>query len=270
MLKVDLSINGSLVYHNLAKQLSYYLYFFYFLFFLSWTYYIEGSVGKCYVTSVTQSQSHDRKSQHHITSHNGSHDRHGKVVHRPCSSCISSVENLMGTLLSSLCQLLNKEQLALFWLGVQLSYIAERIQEVRDEGKWVLVFFCDFVESTKIYIEPERSIFLLYEQNWHSVRRQRQTDESIGKIFVNEFLQCFLFEFGQGVDSFYRKMGIFFQFNPKIIRMVGSECFCFGLAKNISILVVSLWNRREVDFFGDSSGFGLYYGMELEKKCCRA
>jgi len=41
-----------------------------------------------------------------------SHDRHGKVVYRPYSSCISSVENLMGTLSSSFCQLLNKEQLA--------------------------------------------------------------------------------------------------------------------------------------------------------------
>jgi len=34
------------------------------------------------------------------------------------SSCISSVENLTETLLSFLCQLLNKEQLALFQLGV--------------------------------------------------------------------------------------------------------------------------------------------------------
>ena len=74
--------------HNLAKQLSYYLYFFSF----SWTYNTEGSVGRCHITSVTQSQSHD-----------GSYDKHGKVVHRPCSSCISSVENLMGTLLSSPC-----------------------------------------------------------------------------------------------------------------------------------------------------------------------
>jgi len=57
-------------------------------------------------------------SHSHITSHDGSHDRHGKVMHRPCSSCISSIENLTETLLSSLCQLLNKEQLALFWLGV--------------------------------------------------------------------------------------------------------------------------------------------------------
>jgi len=29
---------------------------------------------------------------HHIISHDGSHDKCGKVVHRPCNSCISSVE----------------------------------------------------------------------------------------------------------------------------------------------------------------------------------
>jgi len=51
---------------------------------------------------------------HHMISHDRLHDRHGKVVHRLCSSCINSVENLIGTLSSSLYQLLNKEQLALF------------------------------------------------------------------------------------------------------------------------------------------------------------
>ena len=66
-------------------------------------------MGKCHITSHS-----------HITlmSHDRSHDRHGKVVHRPCSSYISSVENPTGTLSSSLCQLLNKEQLALFGLVV--------------------------------------------------------------------------------------------------------------------------------------------------------
>ena len=64
-------------------------------------------MGKCHIT------------ESHVTCHTmKSHDNHGKVVHRPCSNCISSVENLMGTLSSSLCQSLNKEQLALFWLGV--------------------------------------------------------------------------------------------------------------------------------------------------------
>jgi len=31
-----------------------------------------------------------------MMSHDGSHDRHGEIVHRPCSSCISSVENPNG------------------------------------------------------------------------------------------------------------------------------------------------------------------------------
>ena len=31
-----------------------------------------------------------------MTSHDESHDRHGKIVHRPCSSCISSVEKSNG------------------------------------------------------------------------------------------------------------------------------------------------------------------------------
>ena len=50
-------------------------------------------------------------------SHERSHDRHGKVVHRPCSSCISSIENLIGTLLSSLCQMLIKSS----WLNFSLE-----------------------------------------------------------------------------------------------------------------------------------------------------
>ena len=41
-----------------------------------------------------------------------SHDKYGKVVYRSCSSCISSIENLMGTLSNSPCQL---------GLGVDLS-----------------------------------------------------------------------------------------------------------------------------------------------------
>jgi len=36
-------------------------------------------MGKCYITSVTQLWSHDRC---------------GKIVHRPCSSCISSVQEI--------------------------------------------------------------------------------------------------------------------------------------------------------------------------------
>ena len=50
------------------------------------------------------SQSHEKKYESHM--------RYGKVVHRPCSSCISSVQKIMETPLSSPCQL---------GLGVDLS-----------------------------------------------------------------------------------------------------------------------------------------------------
>jgi len=52
-------------------KLLFIFFFFSFSFLLSWTYYIEGSVGKCYITSVTQSQSHDRKVtvSHHMIGH---------------------------------------------------------------------------------------------------------------------------------------------------------------------------------------------------------
>ena len=68
---------------------------------------------KCYIVIVIWQEV---TASHHMMSHDRSHDRHGKVVHRLCSSCISNIENLIGTLLSSPCQTLIKEQLALFQL----------------------------------------------------------------------------------------------------------------------------------------------------------
>jgi len=56
------------------------------------------------MSQVSHSHSHMIGS-HRVISHDESHDECGKTVHRPCSSCISSVENLTGTPLSSPCQL---------------------------------------------------------------------------------------------------------------------------------------------------------------------
>jgi len=61
-------------------------------------------------------------------------------------------------------------------------------------------------------------------------------------------------------------MGIFFQIDSEVIRTVGSECFCFGLAKDICVLMIFLWNGGEVNFFRDGSRFGLYYRTELNSK----
>jgi len=39
----------------------------------------------------------------HMMSHDESYDGYEKIVYRPCSSCISSLENLIGTPLSFSC-----------------------------------------------------------------------------------------------------------------------------------------------------------------------
>ena len=65
-----------------------------------WTYYKEKECEKVSCDKCNTLQSQVR--QYHMIR---SYDDHGKVVHRPYSSCISSIENLTGTLLSSACQL---------------------------------------------------------------------------------------------------------------------------------------------------------------------
>ena len=75
------------VCHDLAKQVSYYLYFFSFSFlsFLIWTYYTRKKCRKVLHDNIA---CHSHISGcHKVTSH----DKYGKVVHRPCSSYISSV-----------------------------------------------------------------------------------------------------------------------------------------------------------------------------------
>ena len=67
--------------HDLAKRLSYYLYFFSFLFFFL------NLLHRREYRKVSHSHSH-------MVLHDRSHDKHGKVVHRSYNSCISSVENL--------------------------------------------------------------------------------------------------------------------------------------------------------------------------------
>ena len=80
----------------MAKSLFYFTFFsFSFLFLSGLT--IQGrSVGKCHMTML-----YVTVTCQDVTSH----DKYGKVVHRPYSSCISSIQNQMKTLLSSPCQL---------------------------------------------------------------------------------------------------------------------------------------------------------------------
>ena len=81
--------------------------------------------------SIT-SQSHDIMSC--VISY-GSHSEYGKIVHRPYSSYISSIEKLIGTLLSSPCQLRLEEYLS----HLRLSYYSELTIIERKYSKLTLI-----------------------------------------------------------------------------------------------------------------------------------
>jgi len=103
--------------YDLAKWLSHYLYFFSFLFLFLFSSYLDLLHKKGVWESITWQMLYiivicqDITVSHHIIE---LHDKCGKVVYRPYSSCISSIWNLIRTLLSSSCQLR---------LGVWLSYL---------------------------------------------------------------------------------------------------------------------------------------------------
>jgi len=89
--------------HDLAKQLSYYLYFFFFFSSRLITY------KKC------------RKVSHHMTK---SHEEHGKIVHRPYSSCISSIQEI------------NKDSIEFFlstwtWRVIKLSRLSHYSEDIK-------------------------------------------------------------------------------------------------------------------------------------------
>ena len=72
---------------------------------------------------------------HHMTK---SHGNHGKIVHRPCSSCIGSVGNLMRTPLSSSCQLR---------LGVVLRHLS--LSSHKPHTTWGNIFYRNLRDNIK-------------------------------------------------------------------------------------------------------------------------
>jgi len=84
----------------MAKLLFIFLLFYFIFFYLELT--TQEGVWESVMSQVLYSCGYMTGS-HGVMSHDGSHDKCGKVVHKPYSSCISSVENLMETLLSSSC-----------------------------------------------------------------------------------------------------------------------------------------------------------------------
>src|SRR6202035_568387 len=59
----------------------------------------------------------------------------------------------------------------------------ELVDELRDEGEWVLVFHCDVIEGSIVLDQSKRAIFLFDEEDRRCHRRLGWSDTSCFQVF---------------------------------------------------------------------------------------
>ena len=62
-----------------------------------------------------------------------------------------------------------------------------RVKKIRNERKWVSVFFCDLIQTMEINAKSEFTSLLLDEEYQSSVGRACRRNETVANIIVNEF-----------------------------------------------------------------------------------
>ena len=79
------------------------------------------------------------------------------------------------------------------------------VKKIRNERKWVSVFFRNLIQTVEINAESEFTSLLLDEEYWSSVGRACRRNETIANIIINKFAESFKFGFREGVDRTKRR-----------------------------------------------------------------
>ena len=96
-------------------------------------------------------------------------------------------------------------------------------EEIGNERQRVAVFLGDHVQTMVINTESEATIFFLYEEDRHSMRRGGLTNETGAEVFVNKVAEGLEFYLGQLIHWRYRKRSSFFNIYLQVIQAVQSE-----------------------------------------------
>ena len=95
-----------------------------------------------------------------------------------------------------------------------------RLEKVRDEQKWILIFLCDFVKTTEINAEAEGAILFMDEKNRGAVWRGGGSDKTTRQMFVNEFTEGLKFRLREREDRTYWRFSSVFKVDLEVVRMV--------------------------------------------------
>ena len=77
------------------------------------------------------------------------------------------------------------------------------VDEGGDEGEWVCVLDCVFIEISVILAGTEPSIFLLNKEEWGGLWQLRFSDFAEFEMFIDELLACLHLFWVHGVGFHY-------------------------------------------------------------------
>ena len=98
--------------------------------------------------------------------------------------------------------------------------LSGRLEKVRDEWKWILIFLCDFVKAAEIDTEVEGAILFMNEKNRGTMWRGGGLDKTTGQMFVNEFTEGLKFSLREWEDWTYWRFSSIFKVDLEVVRMV--------------------------------------------------
>ena len=98
--------------------------------------------------------------------------------------------------------------------------LSGRLEKVRDERKWILIFLRDFVKTMEIDAEAEGAILFMDKKNGGTVWRGGGSDKTTGQMFVNEFMEGLKFNLREREDRTYRRFSSIFKVALEVIRTV--------------------------------------------------
>jgi hypothetical protein len=121
------------------------------------------------------------------------------------------------------------------------------IEEVRNEGKGILVFLGDLVEPAVVHTQLETFVLFPHEEDWSSVWRVGRSDETAPNIVFNEGSEGTQLQQREGIHASRRRSLTFLKVDFEVVGVMFRECFRFAFAEDIGELVVFLQNTREVN-----------------------
>ena len=144
---------------------------------------------KCHMTNITYHSYTPRMLQCHITHMMGSHDKCGKIVHRLCSSCISSVQEINKNSIKFSLSTQTWSGFKLFWLEpynfiIFYSGLFNFLKQIYSFNDYFYCLYSSYFQLLQFY---QHLILIISFYSYFPVQPSAQTVHFPHSAFQNMF-----------------------------------------------------------------------------------